>query len=133
MNYFSDVYGIVTKHDPVTENGGLFLAHYLVLKKYHEIEIDGRDRLLFMEKMHNAWESRGLFKRSSNHTKRTVSHDEITGFMVSSNILGTWHGKDVLWFLKKHFGNYPATGKNKFYQPSDYYAWTLLCDSKWSF
>jgi hypothetical protein len=31
MEYFSDIYGLVTDNDPTTENGQLFLANYLLL------------------------------------------------------------------------------------------------------
>ena len=133
MKYLSEIYGLVTKQDPITENGGLFFAHYLVLKKMLGLRASQEDQWLFLEKMEQARIGSGLYLRSKNHPERTVSHDEISGTMITSEILDNHRGITVLWYLKKHFGNYPATGTNKFYQPSNYYAWCVLCDSKWSF
>lgn len=126
MKYFSCIFGLVTKHDPTTENGGLFFAHYLVLKKALGLKITAEDFIVFTTKMLKAKTSDGLYKRSEHHTVRTVSHDEISGMLVSSNILKTQHTEEIMSKLESGFGNYPATGVNKFYNPADFYAWATL-------
>ncbi len=129
MNYFSSIYGLVTKNDPVTENGGLFLAYYYVLKKMNGHKISTNERILYIEKMGRAYVAKGLYKRSQAHNERTVSHDEITGMIISSLMIVTVHRHDILDYLFSHWGNYPATGKRKFYQPSDYFAWLTMTHS----
>lgn len=133
MNYFSNIFGLVTKNDPITENGGLFFAHYLVLKLMLGMPITIDDTKLFHEKMVNSYVSAGLFLRSKHHKERTVSQDEQTGFFVSSYILKTWHRESIKEKLIKGFGNYPATGSSKFYNPASYYAWAVLSDSKFQY
>ncbi len=133
MNYFSETYGLVTRNDPATENGGLFFAHYLVLKKMLGYEADSFDNQIFISKMKKAFVIYGLYLRSEKHTERTVSQDEQTGFFVASYLLKTHH-KNTIWnYLFKHIGNYPATGARKFYNPGSYYSWAVLAQSKISF
>lgn len=132
MNYFSQIFGLITKNDPTTENGGLFFAHYLVLKVMLGMPITPDDRAIYEAKMNNANVSYGLYLRSKEHRERTVSQDEQTGFSVTSYILKTPH-RFMIWdYLRKHLGNYPATGVNKFYNPGSYYAWAVLADSNLS-
>lgn len=133
MNYLSDIFGLVTKHDPVTENGGLFFAHYLVLKLMLGIQITPYDHHIFLSKMDNANVSYGLYLRSKNHQNRTVSHDEITGMIVASYILKTLHKGFIIETLVSNYGNYPATGENKYYNPANLYAWGTLTSKKWAF
>lgn len=130
MNYFSEIYGLVTKGDPTTENGGLFFAHYLVLKKILGKEIVVYDHFIFDEKMKGAYVDVGLYKRSSMHNERTVSQDELTGMIVASFILGTKHRIEIVKYLKDHWGNYPATGVNKRYNPASYCPWYILSGEK---
>lgn len=129
MNYFSNIFGLTTKADPTTENGGLFLAHYLVLKTILGKEITLSDRDVYYEKMLGAYVKEGLYLRSSKHTARTVSQDEIAGFVVGSFILGSFHRHNIWKYVVKHFGNYPATGTKKFYNPGAYYPWAVLAHS----
>ncbi len=133
MDYFSEIFGLVTKNDPTTENGGLFFAHYLVLKKMLGLQNSPYDNAIFNLKMNSALVENGLYKRSSYHTTRTVSQDELTGFTVASFLLKTSHRFSVWNYLAKHFGNYPATGTTSFYNPGSYYAWAVLGESKISF
>ena len=123
MEYFNE--GLVTKSDPQTENRNLFYAEYLTL--------GGVDQG-FNSFMHEKQLPNGLYLRSSIHTNRTVSHDEITGWLVSSKILGTCHG-EVIWSqLVRHYGAYPAAVKNWTdylpFNPGNYYAWAKLVGSK---
>lgn len=132
MNYFSEIFGLITRHDPTSENAGLFLAHYFVLKLILGEPILEHEKLIFLEKMANAKVSEGLYRRSKHHTQRTVSHDEITGMLISSKLLKTDHGDKIMTYLEKNFLNYPATGVPKFYQPSNFYMWGLLSSRKWT-
>lgn len=132
MNYFSPVFGLVTKNDPQTENGGLFLAHYLVLCSMLSLEPDPIARQVYIEKMTKARISSGLYLRSSYHTGRTVSQDEQTGFSVGSYLLNLPHRFDIWDYLVENKGIYPATGVAKFYNPGSYYSWAVLADYKLS-
>ena len=82
--------------------------------------------------MANVRVSEGLYRRSKHHTERTVSHDEITGMLISSKLLKTDHGDKIMNYMEKNFLNYQATGVPKFYQPSNFYMWGLLTDRKWT-
>lgn len=132
MIYLSEIFGLITKRDPTTENGGLFLAHYFTLKLILGVPILDEEKKIFLQKMDNAKVSEGLYRRSKHHTERTVSHDEISGMLISSHVLKTDHGNSILNYLETNFLNYPATGVNKFYQPSNYYMWGLLTKRKWT-
>jgi len=132
MEYFSPTFGLVTETDPCTENGGLFLAQYLA---DNPESIVGRH--IFMMKMSMAQLSSGLYRRSAGHNKRSVSHDEITGMMASSYLLGTLH-KNIIWKqLKENFGAYPAIvmdwSDRLPFNPGNYYAWGQYANSKWSY
>jgi hypothetical protein len=133
MNYFSSTYGLVTKNDPSTENGGLFFAHYLVLKEMLNVQITKDDYELFQEKMNSSFVKYGLYLRNKNLSTRTVSQDELTGMTIASYILNTTHYHSIWNYLSSHFGNYPATGKNSWVNGGSYYAWAKLADSKISF
>ena len=128
MNYFS--YGmLITERDKTTENGNLFLAQYLTLggkieREYFETGM--RDRQL----------KSGLYKRSPIHNTRSVSQDEILGFMVSSKRLGTNH-RFIIWNqLMSHAGAYPAVIENTLdYLPfnlANYYVWGSLANRNWT-
>lgn len=132
MNYFSYVFGLVTKLDPTTENGGLFFAHYLVLKLMLGQPITAGDAVLFNTKMADARVAEGLYLRSKHHTERTVSHDEITGMIVASKILKTKHSQEIWKYLVEHDGRYDATGVPKGYSPANHYAWGLLNGDKFT-
>lgn len=125
MNYFNE--GLVTTSDPQTENRNLFYAEYLTL--------DGVDQG-FNSFMNEKKIANGMYLRSSIHTERTVSHDEITGWLVSSKILGTNHGKEIWNQLKENYGAYPAVVKDWTdylpFNPGNYYAWGKLVGSSFS-
>lgn len=133
MNYFSDTLGLVTKNDSTTENGGIFLAYYHVLKRMLNLPLSNTDLNLFSCKMFHAYQSSGLYLRSELHPNRTVSQDEITGFMVSSHLLKTFHKKSIWEKLVSGFGSYPAAKVSKWYNPGSYYSWSVLAGSKFSF
>lgn len=131
FEYFSPIFGLVTKADPISENGGLFLA------QYHASKRDAKGLSLYLEKMNRAKTEDGLYKRSENHTNRTVSHDEITGMMASSYLFQTIH-KDIIWSqLKENLGAYPAIVKDWSdrlpYNPGNYYAWGQYAGSDSSY
>jgi len=129
LNYFSTIFGLITAADPGTENGGLFLAHYFVLRLMLGMPMDPTAIDTYYSKMYNAYVAPGLYRRSKNHTDRTVSHDEITGFMVGSEILRSYH-RDTIWkhLISNHM-SYNATGTFKAYNPADYYPWALIAGS----
>jgi hypothetical protein len=128
MNYFQ-MGGLITERDKFSENQNLFLAQYLTLggsiqREYFESGM--RDRQL----------KSGLYKRSPIHNNRSVSQDEILGFMVSSKRLGTNH-RFIIWNqLVDHCGAYPAVIENKLdYLPfnlSNYYVWGKLANKNWT-
>lgn len=129
MEYFSPVFGLITKHNPTTENGGFFLAQYMASNPSDE-----QAKKIFLKKMDNAIQPNGLYKRSQHHTKRSVSHDEITGMMASSKIAGTIH-RNIIWNqLKANLGAYPAVIEKWYdylpYNPANYYAWGDYAGSK---
>ena len=134
MNYFSEIFGLVTKNDPSTENGGLFLAHYMVLRMMLGLPVSPDAYQIYQAKMANAFVQYGLYLRAKSLPQRTVSQDEQTGFSVGSYILGTSHRFQIWGYLVKHFGTYPATGAFVMpYNPGSYYSWAVLADSKISF
>lgn len=141
MSYFSDVLGLVTKSDPTTENGGTFLCHVTVISDMLNLFPYSKDSLpytknfltmLFCRKMSNARVSSGLYLRSAHHTKRTVSHDELTSFFVTSYLLETNHRNTIWNYMKKHFGVYSVPGGERKlpFQPACYYPWARLADSR---
>ena len=132
MNYFTDI-GLGISTDLLSENSGLFYAHWLVLKKELGMKSDYNDYTFFCNKMLHAYISRGLYLRRELHPSRTVSQDEISGMMISSFLLKTFHRKEIWSYLVNHFGNYKATGKNKFYNLGSFYSWAILAESRIAF
>lgn len=123
MIYFDQ--GLVTRADPVTENRNLFYAQYLVL---------GGVNQGFNQFMHEKQLPNGMYLRSTIHTKRTVSHDEISGWMISSYLLKTGHKNEIWKTLKDNYGAYPAvvlSWSDKIpFNPGNYYAWGLYAESR---
>lgn len=139
FEYFLSGYGLATQNDPKTENCNLFYAEYLTLKKrdqYFESHFKLMEKSRFMTNMAQKLNERGVYNRRSGNDKRSVSHDEITGWMVSSKILNTSHGWDIWSHLTGNFGSYNNTGKLFDYvpfNPANYYAWGQLVESKASY
>lgn len=131
MEYWSDIYGIVTSHDSTSENGGTFLAHYI---SYNP---SWKALQCFNLKMKNARLPNGMYRRSANHNQRSVSKDEITGMMASSFILKTTHRFEIWKQLKANYGAYPVivmSFSDKLpYNPAKYYAWGHFAESKWHY
>lgn len=121
MEYFKQGFGIVTEADQVTENSGLFLAQYILDKR------NAKGMSSYLEKMQMAKLPNGLYLRTFHHTKRSVSHDELTGMIASSFIYRTLHHKIIWEQLKENWGAYPAVvvgfSDKLPYNPSNYYAW----------
>lgn len=122
FEYFNE--GLVTKHDPQTENRNLFYAQYLALGGVDQ----GLNTFMHLKQLPN-----GLYLRSSHHLNRTVSHDEITGWMASSYMLGTKHRFEIWNTLKANYGAYPAVVKHWSdrlpFNPANYYAWSCYVGS----
>lgn len=131
-NYFSPIYGLVTSHDLTTENGGLFFAEYLRLKQDLGIEDTAEDLIIFQNKMFDARVSEGLYRRDSTRKERTVSHDEITGMLVSSKLLWTYHHKEIWNYLLKHFFVYDPNNNRPWpaFAPQWICLWAELMESK---
>jgi len=131
INYISMIYGLVTKHDPITENGGSFLAA-LAAHTPTAIVLSA-----FSSKMRLAKQPNGLYARSAKHLSRSVSHDELTSFFATSKIFNTSHRFEIWKQLKANFGAYPAIvmGKSDYlpFNPANYYAWGQYVDSKLSY
>lgn len=129
MNYFSSIFGLVSKEDPQSENGGLQLGFFYTLKRMLGERITITEADLFVTKMRNAKVTEGLYLRSSYHKFTRVSQDEQSGFSICSYILETNHRFEIWKYLDKHH-NYPATGEDRRYNPGDYYAWGTLAGAK---
>lgn len=134
MEYFKRGFGLVTEHDPITENCNLFFAEYLALKAKRLHQVSDEDLDMFVENMQLKINQRGLYNRRSEESEpvRSVSHDEITGWLVSSRILGTNHGKEIWSHIVKHLGSYNNTGRfldSLPFNPGNYYAWGELVNS----
>ena len=67
------------------------------------IEQTELDKAVYETKMERAKVEEGLYRRDLTRTERTVSHDEITGMIVSSKLLGTNHADEIWNYLVKHF------------------------------
>jgi hypothetical protein len=123
--YFNE--GLITKQDPQTENRNLFYAEYLTLGGVDQ----GFNSFMNAKKL-----PIGLYLRSSIHTTRTVSQDEILGWMVSSKILKTNHRLEIWDTLKANLGAYPAVVHNWTdrlpYNLGNYYVWGKLANKSWT-
>lgn len=137
MEYYSKTFGLVTNNDPTTENGGTFLCHAIIFSQmlkypaFFTLFLEN----LFYTKMTNAKIEDGLYMRSSYHTTRTVSQDELTSFFVSSFLLNSFHRYAIWDYMIKHFGVYSFKGGDRKlpFQPAVYYPWARLADSKIAF
>lgn len=127
-------FGLVTEHDPITENCNLFLAQWHILKD----SLSEDDRNWFIQNMSLKKNSKGLYNRRSIETKpvRSMSQDEILGFLISSKILSTDHGKEIWKHLVWHLGTYNNSGRLSEYvpyNPANFYSWGQIIGSKLSF
>lgn len=131
FSYFSNIYGLVTKHDSTTENGGLFLAQYIITNP------TALALSTYYSKMKLAKQANGMYARSTNHLTRSVSHDEITGMMAVSAKFNTFHRFEIWKSILTNFGAYPAIVMNKSdylpYNPANYYAWGQYVGSIFSY
>lgn len=132
--FFSLIYGLIISTDKTTENGGLFFAEYLRLKSDLGEEITEFDRQVFDEKMKRAKVKDGLYKRDETRNVRTVSHDEISGFMVASELLGTGHKEEVWAYLKDNFFIYDFNYSRPYpaFHPAWIYFWGELNGETWT-
>lgn len=132
MNYFSQTYGLTISTDSTPENGGLYFAEYLRLKSDLNIPITGEDLEIYTTKMFKAKVSEGLYHRDYTRTERTVSHDEITGFLVASKILNTNHRFEIWKYLLRHLFVYDPNNNRPYpaFAPQWICLWAELMDSK---
>lgn len=131
--YFKDGFGLVTEQNSTTENCNLFYAQYLALKKP-----DVNDLIFYRRNMRMKVNERGLYNRRSVEPLpvRSVSKDEILGFMTASVLLKTEHAGKIWRHLLTHFGGYNNTGRMFDYlpfNPANYYNWGQLVGSKLSY
>jgi len=134
MEYFSEKYGLVTDNDPVTENGQLFLAHYLLSPN-----IDPTDKLVvFLRQLQNSKVETGLYHRNPDLTdRRIMSHDNMSGIMAVSKYYETQHRFDIWNYLVRHLGTYDnSQGKSKQlsrflpFNPANFFVWGLCAESR---
>lgn len=138
MEYFSEIYGLVTDNDPKTENGQLFLTEYIFL--LHKI-IGSKDSLVgpkcdMLVQLRNSKVEEGLYHRNPLLTKRTMSHDNLSGIFAYSKFFETNHRKEIWSYLLKHFGTYdntkgrsPQFSKYLPFNPGNFFIWGLCADS----
>lgn len=131
FEYFSPIFGLVTECDPISENAGLFLAHYIAYNPSVEA------LQIFNLKMKNSRLPNGMYRRSANHNIRSVSHDEISSMMLSSYYYKTSHRFEIWQQLKTNFGAYPSIVEHwTDYLPfnlANYYVWGQCVNSKLSY
>lgn len=137
FEYFKMGYGIVTENDPNTENCNLFLAQWHILKNAKGTLTDA-DRDWFMANMTSKKNKHGLYNRRNVETEpiRSVSQDEILGFLISSTILKTPNAPKIWNHLKSHFGTYNNTRRLRDYipfNPANFYSWGQICGSLFSY
>lgn len=133
FEYLKMGWGLVTENDPNTENCNLFLAQYHLLKNVKEGLVQ-EDRTFFLQNMLLKNNKLGLYNRRSVETTppRSVSHDEILGWMVSSSLFDTNHKNEIWDHLVWHLGSYNNTGNLMDYlpfNPGNFYVWGQLCGS----
>ena len=137
FEYFKMGYGLVTENDPTTENANLFLAQWHILKEAKG-ELTDEDRDFFMQNMVlKINPENGLYNRRSIEELplRSVSQDEILGFLISSTLLRTPNAEKIWKHLITHFGTYNNTGRLKDsipFNPANFYAWGQIVGSKLS-
>lgn len=137
MEYFKMGYGLTTQADPITENCNLFLATYHILK-HLKSGLSKEDRDFFIQNMELKVNQFGLYNRRSieGNPVRSVSQDEILGWMISSDLLVTSHGADIWSHLIRHLGSYNNTGRWLDYltfNPGNFYSWGQIVGSPLSY
>jgi hypothetical protein len=137
MEYLSATYGLTGESDPVSENGQLFLAEYLLLlnKLTPEAEIAGFKSCMNYQ-LNVSMVEEGLYNRNPFLTEETMSHDNLIGIMSYSYVYNTQHKFKIWSYLLKHFGTYDNTkgkeaGIPKYlpFNPGNYFTWGLCANS----
>jgi hypothetical protein len=130
MKYFSEIYGLVTDGDPVSENGQLFLTEYIFLSGSTEYNS------LYNAQLLNSKVEKGLYHRNPLLTKRTMSHDNLVSIFAWSKQFKTSHRFEIWNYLLKHFGTYDNTkgrseqfSKYLPFNPANFFVWGLAADS----
>ena len=134
MDYISEKYGLVTKSDPFSENGQLFMAELILIQKMKGI--DNADNIAILRKqIEDNMLKVGLYNRNIDLPNRTMSHDNMSGIMsfafeIKSNI------RFEIWdYIMNHFGVYNNTPNGtditRFlpFNPSNLFIWGLCVES----
>ncbi len=132
MDYLSTTYGLVTDHDPTTENGQLFLTQLILLDTENALVYND----IMREQLMGSKVESGLYHRNPNLTTRTMSHDNLSAIFSYSFYNNTDHRFQVWNYLLKHLGTYDNT-KNKSTQasrflpfnPANFFIWGLCAKS----
>jgi len=131
--YFRQGFGMVTTHDSSTENCNLFYAEYLGLRVVTDNTNLTKERNFFVDNMVLKKTDSGLYNRrfpeisNEKNQVRTVSQDEILGWLISSKILSTTHGDEIWCQIVTMWGCYNNAGnKWNIMNPANFYCWGLL-------
>lgn len=148
MEYFSTRYGLTGEGDPVSENGQLFLATFLLVCRSQLSRQIYLDAVATMVKQLEASKvKKGLYHRNPDLIdRRIMSHDNMSGIMAflyqNKRIINDKTRKEIWWYLITHFGIYDnSQGKSKQlsrflpFSPSNGFAWGLCAESRiaWMF
>lgn len=139
MEYLKTGFGLVTKNDPITENCNLFYAEDLELQTYLKILDYEKALAFFTSNMNLKRTPNGLYNRrfpeqiNDKGLVRTMSQDEILGFIITSLILKTGHAEEIWKQVIKQWGFYNNSGnKYNFMNPGNFYSWgQLVYKNKW--
>lgn len=132
MDYLSTTYGLVTDHDPTSENGQLFLTQLIMLDNTNALVCNQ----IMLDQLLASKVERGLYHRNPDLTARTMSHDNLTAIFTYSYLNNTSHRFEIWNYLLKHLGTYDNT-KNKSTQlsrflpfnPANFFIWGLCAKS----
>lgn len=141
MQYFSTKYGLVTDNDPVSENGQLFLATYILLLsgKVNPDEISRLNDIMHLQLKESSADFRnpGLVRRNPFLTERIQSHDNLAGIFSWAFITNHPIRFEIWKYLLKHLGTYDTSnGKSKQlsrflpFNPANFFIWGKCVGSK---
>lgn len=144
MEYISDAWGLVTNGDTKTENGQLFLAEYILLIDSSDSPLSNKlslmqlPHLAMINQLASSEVKSGLYCRNVDlRYKRPTSHDNISGIMSYSKVMGTKHRFQIWKYLLWHLGTYDSSsGKSpefaRFlpFNPANFFIWGK-CAKSW--
>lgn len=134
MEYFKKGYGLVTEADPISENCNHFKACWLTLKgKLTDFEHAVQLTTFTQDMMLKFNPKMKVYNRRPEPDSRSVSQDEIYGWMITSTRLKTGHAKEIWSHMLKRWGSYNNTGRLADYLPfngANYYSWSQYAEAK---